>query len=341
LFWNDWIAYRNFKAFEQFERELAAQIDRGGYDLVLASTLRWAYAPALPKYLRTPCLYYCHEPPRRFYEPWCRPEAGPLSLYERMRLAWHAPVQRVLDSIVKEEDIRRVRAATKVLTNSHYSQGVMGEIYRRAVHVSYLGVEEGHFRPPEGQQSDPVVLSVGRYEAHKGFDFLIEALSRIPQQGRPNLILVGSGGNPQMTMHLEKMAWKMGVSLELHQGMSDAELADLYRSAGVFAFGARLEPFGLVVLEAMASGLPVVAVAEGGVPEMITDGQSGYLTMRDPDAFAHALMEVLSSPHRRMQMGKVARAEVESHWTWKHAAERFEAHLQDIVQRETQREVEP
>jgi glycosyltransferase involved in cell wall biosynthesis len=327
LYWNDWLLFRHFKDLESLEQDLAATIDADGYDVALVSTLRWAYAPAITKYLKMPCVYYCHEPPRRLYEPWARPEAGPLSRYERLRLRWRYPTQKLLDRYIRVQDIERVRAASLVLTNSSYTARGMGQIYNRTVEVAYLGVDIDRFKPGEEPNLADSVISVGQYEAHKGFDFLIHALTRLPVKQRPNLILVGMRGNPRLPDHLQKIAHDEGVVVELYQGIADRDLVSLYQSASIFVFGSRFEPFGLVVLEAMASGLPVVAVAEGGVPEMVVEGRTGYLVPRDPDAFASAVLRLLETPEIRVQMGRVARSDVLKSWTWEQAAERLESHL--------------
>jgi glycosyltransferase involved in cell wall biosynthesis len=113
--------------------------------------------------------------------------------------------------------------------------------------------------------------------------------------------------------------------------VSDKELRHLYNGAAVFVFGARHEPFGLVVLEAMASGIPVVAVAEGGVPEIVEDGLTGRLVPRDEGAFANALDGLLRDQGLRHAMGRAARAAVEKWWDWDVATCRLEGHLSTLA----------
>lgn len=327
FFWNDWLEYVNAGDLEATERQLAERIDRDGYDVVLASTMRGALAPAIMRHLNTPSVYYCHEPPRRFYEHYCRPEAAPLSGYESLRIVVHWPARTLLDGYLRREDIRRVRAAGQVLTNSRYSRSQIQAIYRRPAEVSYLGVDTGHFRPGANRRDRELVLSVGRLEAHKGFEFLLRSLSTIPDAQRPRLALVGSGGHPRMQDHLRELAGALRVRVEFHRNLTDEQLISLYRTAALFVFAARNEPFGLVVLEAMSCGTPVVAVDEGGVSESVRQGETGYLTARHPGTFAEAVVKLLGSPRRRAQMGAAARSSVLEGWTWDHAAARLEAHL--------------
>lgn len=315
LYLNDLLTLRDMQDEERLERDLAAQIDAAGYDVVFASVLRWGNAPELLRYAATPTLYFCHEPPRRFYEPWCRPQAAPLSTFERGRLLWRAPAQRLLDRRLRTHDLLSVRAATRVMTNSQYTRDRIRTVYGCDAQVCYPGVDGGRFTPGCGGRGGGV-LSVGALHPHKGFDFLIAALGCLPAAQRPPLTVVGFGGHPATPGYLRGLAEHCGVRLDLRSSVTDDELVRLYQSADVFGFGARMEPFGLVVLEAMAAGLPVVAVAEGGVPEMVVDGETGFLTPREPEAFADRVAEVLASGPLRQRLGAAGRQQATTRWTW-------------------------
>jgi glycosyltransferase involved in cell wall biosynthesis len=130
-----------------------------------------------------------------------------------------------------------------------------------------------------------------------------------------------------MPAYLGQLAACLDVRLELFRGCTDEALAAHYRASALFLYGAHYEPFGLVALEALASGLPVVAVAEGGVTEAIEDGHSGVLVPRDEARFADAVDALLQDRERRLRWGQAARAAVLGRWTWDQAADRMEAHL--------------
>ena len=331
LYWNDLLTYRDFRDEEQLEAEIARTIDAAKCDVILCSVLRWGIAPSILRFCNTPTVYYCHEPPRRFYEPWCRPEAAPLTLFERGRLLWRQPTQRLLDRWVRTRDRMNVQSASLVLTNSKYTRQLVQDVYERTAQVCYLGVDGARFRPGPAGEQRPGVVTVGALEPHKGFDFVIEALALLPQDMRPPLTVVGSGGHPNMPAYLMRLAAAQGVALTILRGLSDADLIRLYQSSAAFVFGAHMEPFGLVVLEAMACGLPVVAVGEGGVPEIVLDGVTGYLTQRAPRAFADRLTEVLSSPDLRASFGAAARQRIENHWRWESTVQTLEGKLAHIA----------
>jgi glycosyltransferase involved in cell wall biosynthesis len=326
-FLNEWLTYKKHLSLDEIEQKLADDIDSEHYDIVLVSALRWGHAPAILKYLSTSSVYYCHETLRRFYEKKCRPEAAPLSNYDRWRLRWSWPARFLLDAYIRRQDAQRVRAADLVLTNSQYSAGRIQDVYDRPALTSYLGVDADFFHPADSQPPSKSVISVGALEAHKGFDFLIHAIGKMPVEHRPELIIVGMGGYHRMPDYLHALAQQEGVKLIIRSGVSDHELHGMYKSASLFVFGAHYEPFGLVVLEAMACGLPVVAVAEGGVPEMVQEGQTGYLVARNHQAFAHAIEDLMRSTERRAQMGEAARVQAVEKWSWEQAAQRLESHL--------------
>src|SRR5262245_14196218 len=204
-YWNDWLAFRRFQEEERLERALARRIDAGSYDVAFVSVLRWGQAPALLRFLHTPAVYFCHEPPRRFYEPWCRPGAGPLTLFERGRLLWRWPARTLQENWIRERDVLHVRNAVLIITNSQYTRRRINEVYGREAHVCYLGVDAQRFVPGTARPA-PGVISVGALEPHKGFDFVIRALARIPAGRRPPLTVVGPGGNPRMPAYLQDLA---------------------------------------------------------------------------------------------------------------------------------------
>lgn len=327
LYLNDGGEYLALRRLAAAWRCVAERVDARDYDVALVSICRYSHAPAVLQRLHTPAAYYCNEPPRRFYEAWCRPQASPQSLYVRLRQAWQRPARALLDEVVRRGDARNVRAARVVLACSDYAARRVHTVYGREAAVSYLGVDPVRFHPPAAAPPPARVISVGSLEAHKGFDFVIRALARIPEPRRPALTIVGGTGHPRMPAALRRLAASLSVRLEICQGCSDDELAAYYRAHALFLFGAHYEPFGLVVLEALASGLPVVAVAEGGPRESVVHGQTGALVPREEGQFAATVDALLQDGDRRRRWGEAARVDILARWTWEQAAERLETHL--------------
>jgi rhamnosyl/mannosyltransferase len=159
-----------------------------------------------------------------------------------------------------------------------------------------------------------VVLAAGRLIYYKGFDVLLEAMTRVDA----HLVLVGEG---PLRDALERKTRALGLEPrvtfagEVHQ----REIAAWYRAADVFAFPsvARSEAFGIVQLEAMASGIPVVNThLDSGVPFVSLDKETGFtVPPQDPAALAAALNSLLGNAKLREEMGRKARQRVRELFT--------------------------
>ncbi len=151
---------------------------------------------------------------------------------------------------------------------------------------------------------DVVVAHVGRLAAEKNVDFLAPVFERIhATHPRLKFLIVGDG--PERPA-LERSLGEFSVFAGYRAGI---DLADHYAAADLFAFASRTETFGNVVLEALASGLPVVALAEGGVVEIVEHGVDGTLVPADaaPRAFADALLTYIDDDALRRLSAEAAR----------------------------------
>ena len=124
---------------------------------------------------------------------------------------------------------------------------------------------------------------------------------------------------------------KLNVDMEILSLINDHELAVLYNQAEVVVYSPYLEPFGLVPVESMACGTPVVAVKEGGVRETVIHKKTGLLIDRDEELFGDAITKMLSKDYKRYDMGKKAVKTVENYWTIEHAGERLLGHLNRVI----------
>jgi len=152
------------------------------------------------------------------------------------------------------------------------------------------------------------IFSVGRLvDEHKGFSMLISALQKLIKKGyNMDLAIVGEGPDREM---LIKYSQKLGVEDKFHLlgGISDRDLACLYKECDIFVLPSRFEAFGLVLVEAMSFGKPIVATKVGGVPEVVEDGHSGLLVDPNPDSIASGIETVLTNPNLRETFEKRSR----------------------------------
>jgi glycosyltransferase involved in cell wall biosynthesis len=112
------------------------------------------------------------------------------------------------------------------------------------------------------------------------------------------------------------------------------QMPDLFRRCAIFCMPTLAEAFGLSLLQAMASGKPVVASAVGGIPYFVEDGKSGHLVPScDVDALSNALIDLLRNPDKMVAMGKHNRSLIEERYSWKPIVEQIEALYEEVLQR--------
>jgi glycosyltransferase involved in cell wall biosynthesis len=167
--------------------------------------------------------------------------------------------------------------------------------------------------PPRGEARarlglDPdafIVVGLGRLVPIKGFDLLARALPAVVAQiPSARGLLVGDGAE---RAHLGAIAASMGVAERLQMTGETTDVASYLAAADVVAVPSRNEGMGRVIVEAMALGLPVVATAVGGIPDVVTDGECGRLVEpEDVDALAAALVELGRDPALRRKLGEAA-----------------------------------
>jgi glycosyltransferase involved in cell wall biosynthesis/predicted metal-dependent phosphoesterase TrpH len=176
------------------------------------------------------------------------------------------------------------------------------------------GVDVGRFDPAKADRDafpgEIKVLYSGRLTREKGVDLLAEAFLRA-QAADPRLHLLLAGGGPEE----DELRERLGERATFLGWLDGEDLPRAYASADAFLFCSSTDTYGQVILEAAASGLPIVAVAEGGPAALIENRHTGLLCLPDPDHLAGALLQLASSPVLRRQLGTAAaRAARERSW---------------------------
>lgn len=175
---------------------------------------------------------------------------------------------------------------------------------------------------------DPFVLGAGRLVDVKGFDVLVSSWHRLPGGLDARLVIAGDGpARPA----LERLRAESPVAdrIELIGARSQPEVQALMRSAAAFVLPSREEAFGLVLLEAMVGGAPVIASRVGGVPEIIQEGETGLLFDRDDVAgLIAAVASTLSDPVEARKRAERARVWVSAHGWTRMVDEYLEAYAQ-------------
>lgn len=221
-----------------------------------------------------------------------------------------------------------------------------------AVTVIPYGVDTDAFRPGDREDRGraareldiaadrPLVLAVGRLVAKKGFGCLVDAASRLAERGLKPLVVIAGGGDLRGT--LERRARDRGVegSVRLLGPVNRETVRQLYRASDVLAVPSVRDAAGNVdglpnvLMEGMASGLPVVASRLAGIPDVVHHGENGLLVPPgEPAALAEALERLLRSPRLRERLGTEARQRTEARFTWEAAARRYRRVLERAAER--------
>jgi glycosyltransferase involved in cell wall biosynthesis len=208
-----------------------------------------------------------------------------------------------------------VRRANQLVANSRYTAARLRQLYRReADAVVYPGVDLTLFRP--GQPSGAYAVTVGRLSPEKGLDRLLAIWRDVPDLP---LHVVGSGSKQVLRQ------WRSAApnGLVFRGTLASADLAEAYRAAAIAVFAPYGEEFGMAPLEAMASGVPVVAWRDGGLQETVVDGHTGYL-VGDEVTFRQRVRLLLHDAALRRRFGQAARQRAEE-FSWQRTASGLEA----------------
>lgn len=316
-------------AMDTHAERVARLVESGGFDLLFDNSCQFFRAAPIAAHCPTiPSLLYLQEPFRWFYEalptlPWVT--LGSSTAHRR-------PTRDRLRELGELAGIRRqatqelewVRAHDVVLVNSLFSRESVMRCYRLKSRVCYLGVAATPAAFARTREN--YVLAVGAFTAEKNPILIIRAVAAANRAGR-RLVWIADHVNPQVEASANELAGQLGVSLLIEKAVTDERLQFHLATARVFAYAPHLEPFGLAPLEAMMAGLPVVAVAEGGVRETVVHGVSGLIANPDEVAMGAAIDLLWDQSPARDALIKSALLFVEQNFDEESAAARFVAEV--------------
>lgn len=330
-------AQARIAAMDRHCAECAREIERGGFDLLLAHPCTYFRVTSIGRQTDLPSVVYVQEPYRWLYEalprlPWLAlppmPGAGPV---HRAKEGLRDYLKTRGLRVQAREEVANAAAFDERLVNSCFSRESLLRAYGLDSRVCYLGVDTEHF-VDRGLPREPFVASVGALVPEKRPDLIIEAVGTIAKP-RPRLVWVGNVAIPEYLDELRALAAARGVHFETHVRVPEETVLDLLNRAAVMAFAPQLEPFGYAPLEANACGAPVVAIAEGGVRETVTDGVNGLLVERSPEALGMAITRLLEDPALAARLGRQGAEIARERWSLRAAADNLEARLKAVAAR--------
>jgi len=185
-----------------------------------------------------------------------------------------------------------------------------------------------------------MVLSASRIIRPKQHHLVIEGVALVERAHRPRVVIatpehIDRSEDPGYCEELVRLASDRDVELTVRYRPSQAELAGLYSQALALVFVPIMEPFGLVAIEAMASGTPVIGIKEAAIRESVIDGVTGILVERDASQIAAAITRLQQHPEIRALMSRQAVEHVRAHWTWERSVERYEDEVRKLLNSRT------
>lgn len=217
-----------------------------------------------------------------------------------------------------------LRGAAAIVAPSESLAGTSRAADPFPVRIVPSGVDADQFFPAASPPRGPFrFLFVGRLHAEKNLDFLFHRLAAVASSHAFALHVVGDGAERQA---LERLARELGIADRLHwHGWTEkASLPDQYRQAHCLVLPSQYEGLSNTALEAMASGLPVLASAVPGNAGLVRDGETGLLrSLEDAAAWEQGLRDVMSHPDRAHAMGLAGRRLVQADYSWTAAARAY------------------
>jgi len=226
-----------------------------------------------------------------------------------------------------------LKRARKIIAVSRFTKWELTNYYRipeSKIRVIHNGVDVNKFKPAADKRKvkaelgfnpdDLAIVSVGRLYARKGLFTLIESMPVVVKRfPTAKFIISGKGQSDEMhklTAYAERLGVKDNIVFTGYY--PDKKLPKLYQAADVFAFSTFYEHHPFAVLEALATGLPVVTTTVGGIPETIENGKNGFLVETfNPRAFSEKILYLLGHPAFAGEMGVQARKTIVEEYDWR------------------------
>lgn len=278
---------------------------------------------------QVPIVWMCQEPSAFVHSPLVIE-----SLKEPMKTLVKAfnPFLKVFDRfLVKDVDF--------IIANSSYGASLVKKIYKRKTDlIAYPSVDLKRFKP-QGKKEN-YIFTVSRLDKQKNIDVLIRSFKLLPSSLRSKYRLV-IGGQGTERKNLENLAKELGIEekVKFLGWIKEEKLPRWYAQAKLVVFCAQDEPFGIIPVEAMASGTAVIATKSGGVGESVLEGKTGFLVRSpNPRILAEKVKVVLTDEKRLKKMNKIARRHVEKNFSWERTVEIIEHFFENLYNQLNQAE---
>jgi glycosyltransferase involved in cell wall biosynthesis len=270
-------------------KKIARDIKRKNYDYIFVHPSKFTQAPFLLRFIKN-CIYYCQEPLRIVYDSAVSSNISNISFPKNLYEFFNRKVRKWID-------FRNISNASIILANSNYSKKFIEQSYNIKAEVCYLGVDINLFKPLNLSKIIDVLFIGNKDDGY----MLLNKLSQFFDNN----------------IKIKVVFRENGASL------TDDELVKIYNQSKVMIALNYNEPFGLIPLETMACGTPVIAVDEGGYRESVINRKTGFLISRNSNELYDKIEIVINNEKIRKEMAKNARENILQNWTWDKSIAKF------------------
>jgi glycosyltransferase involved in cell wall biosynthesis len=234
-----------------------------------------------------------------------------------------------------------LKNARKILVGSSQTMNqIPAELHSRCESIVYAGVEHEIFLPPEPDESTRGVgptrlLCVGRLKPHKGLELLIKACAQI-RKGREFTLTIIGQGTDYYTQFLKNLTAELNLEkiIEWIPSVKRSDLIAVYRHHDIFCFPTLSDTYGIALLEAMSTGLPIVASDIGGPAEIVSDNAGIRIACETPEQYiadcAGALADLIDHPEKRKSLGLGARHRILDRHDWEKIGDQLEKIYEEL-----------
>lgn len=257
---------------------------------------------------KNPSVYYPQEPLRIAYDLFdFTMQREDISNYVKFSLKLYMPFLKYLDKKNAKFD--------SIVANSHFSKKYLEDTYKKECDVVYLGVDFENFK---NSDSENFILFVSRFDSAKRIEIPILTMRYLNSF---KMKIVGKGSE-FTTNKLKELVKKLKLTdkIEFIEDINESKLIELYSKCFCTIFTPLREPFGMVALESMAAGKPVIGCNEGGFTEVIENGKHGFLTDPNPKILADKIRFLKDNPEIYKKMSKECEKQA-SKFTWQKTAD--------------------
>jgi glycosyltransferase involved in cell wall biosynthesis len=235
--------------------------------------------------------------------------------------------------VLRSYEKKLMRRSDALIAVSKYTVNELTDLYginKNKVHVIYNGVDTERFKPRSNRVEirrefglDPkekVVLFVGRLYHRKGLETLLRSIPPVLREFINVKFVISGTGFKQKEENLRMLSKELGIedNVTFLGYVPDEKLPLLYSASDIFVLPAIYENFPFAILEAQATGLPVISTNVGGIPEFLVDNENGFvIEPRDPTKLTQKVLTLLQDPKLAKEMGENGRKLIEENFDWR------------------------